>query len=521
MSTTRHGGSARDAGAGHRDPCLRRLPRRGRGRAATAAAAGRGGGRRQFGRCDDQAGGRRFRLGRARRHGRARRRRSAAAARPILRRSGGDRGGDAGDSGRRSSTRRFRCGSIGSRPRRRRLRRRTWRPRSCGPLRPRPLRGERRGCWVWPPAATGPPTRGLRAGASSLASAPPTGRWRLRVAAVGVGHHSVDLPPGQASWWRAFLVVGAEVDVARGRRWAAVLGAGPVAGVASISGSGFAVDHQTRSLDAGGEASARVEWRPGRLRPWLGASVGGLGAPPIPRFARERLPGPSCPASSPWSRWGRISSGDVKPSGGGRQSTVGEVDGPMSPIAARGAQQAGDPAGPSTAPTFGAVYAEHAATVARWAARLAGPSADVEDITQEVFVVVSRRLPEFRGQSRMSTWLFGITAKVAANERRRRKLRQWWFRLVPGAGEDAPAAWRRLPRGAGETRAPRALPPRPRSVERASPPRARPVRARGALGRRGGRAPGARPGNVRVLLHRARAAFLKSMVACELEKELR
>ena len=32
---------------------------------------------------------------------------------------------------------------------------------------------------------------------------------------------------------------------------------------------------------------------------------------------------------------------------------------------------------------------------------------------------------------------------------------------------------------------------------------------------------GLRPGNVRVLLHRARAAFLKSMVGCELEKELR
>src|SRR5262245_37472326 len=91
-------------------------------------------------------------------------------------------------------------------------------------------------------------------------------------------------------------------------------------------------------------------------------------------------------------------------------------------------------------PTFAAVYAAHAPTVARWAARLGGPSADVEDITQEVFVVVSRRLAEFRGDSQLSTWLFGITAKVAANERRRRKLRQWWFRLVPAVAERAPAA---------------------------------------------------------------------------------
>ena len=193
----------------------------------------------------------------------------------------------------------------------------------------------------------------------------------------------------------------------------------------------------------------------------------------------------------------------------------------MSPIAAPGAQRAGDPAGPSAAPTFSVVYAEHAATVARWAARLAGPSADVEDITQEVFVVVSRRLPEFRGQSRMSTWLFGITAKVAANERRRRKLRQWWFRLVPGAGEDAPAG------GEGslaelEKRERRVL--FHRALDRLSERHRRAlvlfeleelsvdeVAAHLAL----------KPGNVRVLLHRARAAFLKSMVACELEKELR
>jgi RNA polymerase sigma-70 factor (ECF subfamily) len=193
----------------------------------------------------------------------------------------------------------------------------------------------------------------------------------------------------------------------------------------------------------------------------------------------------------------------------------------MSPIAAPGAQRAGDPAGPSAAPTFGVVYAEHAATVARWAARLAGPSADVEDITQEVFVVVSRRLPEFRGQSRMSTWLFGITAKVAANERRRRKLRQWWFRLVPGVGEDAPAG------GEGslaelEKRERRVL--FHRALDRLSERHRRAlvlfeleelsideVAAHLEL----------KAGNVRVLLHRARAAFLKSMVACELEKELR
>ena len=80
-------------------------------------------------------------------------------------------------------------------------------------------------------------------------------------------------PPGSASWWRAFVQLGADVDVARGRRWAVVLGAGALGGVVSIAGAGFTVDRATRSIDLGGEGRARLEARLGRLRPWLGAAV--------------------------------------------------------------------------------------------------------------------------------------------------------------------------------------------------------------------------------------------------------
>ena len=183
-------------------------------------------------------------------------------------------------------------------------------------------------------------------------------------------------------------------------------------------------------------------------------------------------------------------------------------------------EPAGAPPGRAAPPTFDAVYGEHAQTVARWASRLGGPSADVEDITQEVFLVVSRRLFEFRGDGKLSTWLFGITAKIVANERRRRKLRQWWFRLVPNAGEREPVATDG-PLEQLETRERRAL--FHRALERLSERQRRAivlfeleelsvddVAAHLAL----------RPGTVRVLLHRARAAFLKSMVACELEEAL-
>jgi RNA polymerase sigma-70 factor, ECF subfamily len=168
--------------------------------------------------------------------------------------------------------------------------------------------------------------------------------------------------------------------------------------------------------------------------------------------------------------------------------------------------------------TFRAVYAAYGQTVARWASRLGGPTADVEDITQEVFLVVDRRLSEFRGDSQLPTWLFGITAKVAANERRRRKLRAWWFRLVPNAAEQTPSA----AEGALaqlETRERRVL--FHRALERLA------ERQRRALVLfeleelsidEVATLMELRPGNVRVLLHRARAAFLKSMIACELEE---
>ena len=56
--------------------------------------------------------------------------------------------------------------------------------------------------------------------------------------------------------------------------------------------------------------------------------------------------------------------------------------------------------------------------------RLGVPSADVPDMLQEVFVVVHRKLHTFDGRSKMSTWLFGISMRVAATHRRRAHIRR-------------------------------------------------------------------------------------------------
>ncbi len=50
--------------------------------------------------------------------------------------------------------------------------------------------------------------------------------------------------------------------------------------------------------------------------------------------------------------------------------------------------------------------------------------ADLEDMMQEVFVIVHRKLHTFDGSSRVTTWLFGICTRVAAAHRRRAYVRR-------------------------------------------------------------------------------------------------
>jgi RNA polymerase sigma-70 factor (ECF subfamily) len=76
--------------------------------------------------------------------------------------------------------------------------------------------------------------------------------------------------------------------------------------------------------------------------------------------------------------------------------------------------------------SFAEAYRDHATLVARWAARLGGPDSDVEDVVQEVFLVVSRKLSGFRDGGNFISWLFQITRKIVANQRRRLRWRRLW-----------------------------------------------------------------------------------------------
>jgi RNA polymerase sigma-70 factor, ECF subfamily len=70
------------------------------------------------------------------------------------------------------------------------------------------------------------------------------------------------------------------------------------------------------------------------------------------------------------------------------------------------------------------IHTEHADFVWLTLQRLGVRDADVEDVLQEVFVVVHRRLHTFDGSARMTTWLFGICVRVAAAYRRRAYFRR-------------------------------------------------------------------------------------------------
>lgn len=70
-------------------------------------------------------------------------------------------------------------------------------------------------------------------------------------------------------------------------------------------------------------------------------------------------------------------------------------------------------------PRFEDVYRDHFALVWRSARRLGVGEASLDDVVQEVFVIVHRRLSEFEGRSSLRTWLFGITLRVARDHRRR------------------------------------------------------------------------------------------------------
>jgi len=74
----------------------------------------------------------------------------------------------------------------------------------------------------------------------------------------------------------------------------------------------------------------------------------------------------------------------------------------------------------SSAPSsFEDVYDAHVDFVWRSTRALGVPSHAVDDVVQEIFLVVLRRLPEFEGRSSVRSWIYAILRNVVRAHRRR------------------------------------------------------------------------------------------------------
>lgn len=80
---------------------------------------------------------------------------------------------------------------------------------------------------------------------------------------------------------------------------------------------------------------------------------------------------------------------------------------------------------------FAALFRAHAPQVMGLLRRLGVREADVQDVAQEVFVLVHRKLPTFEGRSSLRTWIIGIATRVAQNHRRLAHVRRERLQELP------------------------------------------------------------------------------------------
>jgi RNA polymerase sigma-70 factor (ECF subfamily) len=96
----------------------------------------------------------------------------------------------------------------------------------------------------------------------------------------------------------------------------------------------------------------------------------------------------------------------------------------------------------SAALDFTAVYREWFGSVISWLRALGTPESELEDVAQEAFLVVRRKLDSFDGRN-LPGWLYKISAQTASDQRRRAWFRRLLHRApdeelqsVPAAGPD-------------------------------------------------------------------------------------
>jgi RNA polymerase sigma-70 factor (ECF subfamily) len=75
-------------------------------------------------------------------------------------------------------------------------------------------------------------------------------------------------------------------------------------------------------------------------------------------------------------------------------------------------------------PTPEEIFRKYAVRIYNIARRILSIPADAEDVTQEVFLQVLRKLPTCRGEASFPTWLYRVTVNAALARRRKTQIRE-------------------------------------------------------------------------------------------------
>jgi RNA polymerase sigma-70 factor (ECF subfamily) len=90
---------------------------------------------------------------------------------------------------------------------------------------------------------------------------------------------------------------------------------------------------------------------------------------------------------------------------------------------------------------FQHIYDTFRPKIHRYLARMTGAN-EADDLTQEVFIKVSRGLKDFRGESKLSSWIYRIATNVALDHLRRSSQMTTEISSIDTAGEEEPVRLR-------------------------------------------------------------------------------
>jgi RNA polymerase sigma-70 factor (ECF subfamily) len=88
-----------------------------------------------------------------------------------------------------------------------------------------------------------------------------------------------------------------------------------------------------------------------------------------------------------------------------------------------------------------ALYDRHFPDVERLVASLGITDSEADDICQEIFVIIYRKLARFRGEARLSTWIYRVATREAIRFARRRRLVRGLTELFARDRASTPADW--------------------------------------------------------------------------------